>query len=274
MQINVASRVYLWRGIKMKPQARSFSLSMLLCLFLPFSSYAEEFAGILQWSARVAISTPVSGVIEQVYANVGDIIPKGEKLLQLDDAVFKVDVSSAKSALTNRTEEYKEVKRELDRMQELYDRTMLSEHDLQVAKNNLVKAKASKEKAAANYTKALHDLKYSTVRAPFDAIVLERKAQPGQVISTRFQPETLFVIAAANRMLARIQVPEPWLGRLKKGKEAEVVLNSEKFPGKVLAIGMEPVSANSGKTSYPVDIEFHTQNKLLRAGQQARVIIE
>ena len=258
----------------MSSHNRIFSLLFFFTLMLPLNLYAEEFTGTLQWSGRVAVSTPVSGVIADVYANSGDVIPKGEKLLQLDDDVFKVDVSSAKSVLTNRNEEYKEAKRELERMQELYDRTMLSEHDLQLAKNNLVKAKANMEKAAARYTRARYDLKYSTIRVPFDAIVLERKAEPGQVISTRFQPETLFVIAEANRMLARIQVPEQWLDRLKKGKRAEVILDSTKYLGKVLAVGMDPVSGNSGKTSYPVDIEFDIQNKLLRSGQQAKVIIE
>jgi len=249
-------------------------LWLSILFMLSFQAGAETFPGTLAWSNRVGLGTPVSGVIEQVYASPGDRILRNEKLLQLDLTVIEANLASMKTALKNRTEEYLETKRELERTQELYNRTMLAEHDLQVAKNNLVKARALKEKASASLRHAEYDLKYSILRAPFDALVLERRAQPGQVISSRLQPETLFVVAEANRMLARVLVAESWLQRLVKGKAANVIVGSANYPGKVSAVGLEPVTGSSAKSDYPVDIEFEVKDHLLRAGQQVKVVIE
>ena len=251
-----------------------FANSLIMTLLLTGHAYAEEYRGTLLWSKRMSVSTPVSGVIEQVYVNVGDKVPANGKLLQLDDVVLQANLVSSRTASINRTEEYKEAKRELERMQELYNRTMLSEHELQVAKNNLVKARAIKEKAKANFTKAQNDLKFSTVRAPFDALILERMVQPGVVISAQLQPETLFIIADARHMLARILVSEKQLERVKQGKEAFVFVADTRYQGKVVAIGLEPAPASSGNTGYPVDVELTVQDKLLRSGQQAKVVIE
>jgi multidrug efflux system membrane fusion protein len=259
----------------MKRRERNTFITLLIVsLLLTNPVHAEEFKGSLAWSKRVAISTPVSGVITEVYANAGDKVPSGEKLLQLEDEVFKANVASTYTASQNRIAEYEEAQREVDRMQELYDRTMLSDHDLQTAKNKLIKAKALKAQAAANHKQARHDLKYSTVRAPFDAVVLERRAQPGQVISSRLQPEPLFVLAEANHMLARIYVPENWLAKLGKDKPAEVVVNGITYNGKVLAVGLEPAKSESNNSSYPVDIQFEHKDQVLRAGQQANVILQ
>ena len=259
----------------MKRRERNTFIALLfVSLLLINPLQAAEFKGSLAWSKRVAISTPVSGVISEVYANAGDKVPSGEKLLRLEDEVFKANVASTYTASQNRIAEYEEARREVDRMQELYDRTMLSDHDLQIAKNNLIKAKALKAQAAANHKQARHDLKYSTVRAPFDAVVLERRAQPGQVISSRLQPEPLFVIAEANHMLARIHVPETWLDKLGKDKPAEVVVNGTSYTGKVLAVGLEPAKSESSDSSFPVDIQFDLKDQMLRAGQQATVVIQ
>lgn len=238
-------------------------------------TWAEQFDASLVWSKRVAVSTPVTGVIQDVFVDAGERVAQGDKMLQLDDEVFKARLTSAKADAKNRIEEYKEAQREVERMQELYDRTMLSEHDLQVAKNNLIRAKAEKEKADARHVSARYDLKYSTVRAPFNALVLERLAQPGQVISANLKPETLLVIAEADKILARITVAEQWLTKLKKGQQVRVNVTDKNYTGKIIAIGLEPqVTGSGGKTGYPVDIEFNTENQLLRAGQQAKVSIE
>lgn len=75
-------------------------------------------------------------------------------------------------------------------------------------------------------------------------------------------------------MLARIHVPESWLNRLGTDKTAQVVVNGTSYSGKVLAVGLEPAKGDSSASSYPVDVQFELKDQLLRAGQQASVIIE
>lgn len=242
-----------------------------LLFLLAAQCQAAQFEATLQWSKRVELGVPESGVIQAVYADVGQKVAKGEKLLQLDDTVFKVTVKEASSILKSRVEQYKEAERELNRSQELYDRTVLSDHELQVAKNNKVKAAAERDQAQAALVKARQILKYSTLRAPFNALVLERKAQVGKVIAAKLKPDTLFVVADADWMLARTYVSEAQLARFRLGQPAKVLLDGAKVDGTIKAIGFEPADGSKNAASYPVDIEFKTGNLVLRAGQHVKV---
>lgn len=245
---------------------------VVLSILVSGLTRAEQFDASLGWSKRVELSVPVSGVIQAVYADVGQKVVKGAKLLQLDDAVFKAKVQEARSTLKSQVEQYKEAERELDRSQTLYDNTVLSDHELQVAKNNKVKAAAERDQARAMLVKAKQILKYSTLRAPFNALVLERHAQVGQVIAAKLKPETLFVVAAADKMLARLYVSEAQLAEIKLGRPAKVLLAHGQVDGTVQTIGFEPVGSKDAN-SYPVDVEFKIGSRVLRAGQHVKVVL-
>jgi len=248
-----------------------FGSGLVLLMLLTMPCQAAEFDATLQWSKRVDLGVPVSGVVQKVYVDVGQRLKKGDKLLQLDDTVFKVKVREARSSLKSQVEIYKEAKREKNRSQELYDRTVLSDHELQVAKNNEVKAAAERDQAQAALVKAKQILKYSTLRAPFNALVLERRAQAGKVIAARLNPETLFVVADADTMLARINVSETQLAAFKLGQSANVIAGGNSISGVIKAIGFEPVGGGSSASSYPIDIEFSVGTHVFRAGQHVKV---
>lgn len=247
--------------------------SVVLLLLLAGHCRAAQFDATLQWAKRVELSVPISGVVQAVYADVGQKVAKNEKLLQLDDTVFKVKVKEASSNLKNQVEQYKEAERELNRSQDLYDRTVLSDHELQVAKNNKVKAAADRDQAEAMLVKSKQVLKYATLRAPFNALVLERHAQIGQVIAAKLKPETLFVVADADQMLARMYVSEAQLVEYKLGQSAKVILSYGQVDGVIKAIGLEPARGVGDGSSYPVDIEFKMDKHVLRAGQHVKVIL-
>jgi len=245
-----------------------------LCLLVAGVARAASYDGVLHWSKRVELGVPVSGVVKAVYADVGMKVKKGDKLLELDDTVFKASVMQAKSELKNQEEQYKEATREEDRAQNLYDRTVLSDHELQVAKNNKVKAAAQLEHARATLIRARQALKYSSLRAPFNALVLERHAQVGKVIAAKLKPETLFVVADADQMLARLSVSEEQLAQVKIGQQAVVHLGDRQYPGVIKAIGFEPIQGKTDASRYPVDVEFDLKGQVLRAGMHVKVELQ
>lgn len=251
--------------------SRLFIFTGVLLVTFTELSQAAQFDATLQWSKRVAVTVPVSGVIQEVYVDTGQKVAKDDKLLQLDDTTFKARVNQTVSTLKSAEEQYKEAERELNRANELYNRTVLADHDLQLAKNAHIKAAAERDMARYAMVKAKQDLKYSTLRAPFNALVLERHAQVGMVISAELKPETLLVLADADQMLARMQVSDSQLPALKLGQAVKVFINSEQLDGVIKAIGFEPSRGSTGGTSYPVDIEFKISGRLLRAGQQVKV---
>jgi RND family efflux transporter MFP subunit len=250
-----------------------------LCLWLLLGSLAmpaaaESVQAQLRWYKRVELGTPVSGVVREVKVNPGMRVDKDQLLVRLDQAVFEAQLAQAKANLSSVQEHYAEAKREENRAQELYDRTVLSDHDLQVAKNAHVRAKAQLEQAKAQLVKAQTDLQYSTLRAPFNGIVLQRLAEPGKVIAAELTPQTLVVLAEADHMLARAELSQARLQRLSVGQSVQVKLDGgQTLSGTIHTIGLEPAKADGQPPRYPVDVLFETGGALLRVGEKVELIL-
>lgn len=242
------------------------SVSVLFFILLPSVS-AEEFEATLTWSKRVELSTPVSGVVQSVLSQEGLVVSKGQVLIQLDTRGFEADLKYAHAQVKYNNENYQEAKRELGRQTDMYDRSMLSEHDLQIAKNNFTAAQAQFNQAKSSLIKAKLNLEYSAIRAPFDAVVIKTSAIKGQVVAASMRPPVLVVVAEANKMLARFYVTENKLNDLTLSQGAEVIIAGNKYKGEIYRISLEQEKSNA----YAVDIIFDAKDVLLRAGQKTKV---
>jgi multidrug efflux system membrane fusion protein len=235
---------------------------------------AAEVTGSLQWLRRVDLSTPVSGLVSHVAASSGDEVQKGQLLLNLDPRGFNALVKKAAARVQTGEEARDEAKRELERTTEMYERTLLSDHELQLAKIAYSNAEAELQAAQAEHALARLDLEYSRVSAPFDGVVLDRSAEVGQTVVTRLQSVPLLTLVETGRMLARIELGEQELATLRKGMEVQVRAGGKTFPGTLQRVGMEPVSAAGGVAKYEADVLFqYPRNDLLRAGQSAVVVL-
>ena len=239
----------------------------MIAISSPSIVNAEEFNAVLVWSKRVALSTPVNGVVQKVFAQAGEIVAKGETLVQLDPRTFKADLKYSKAQLKHMDENSQEAKRELDRQLDMYDRSMLSEHDLQVAKNNFNAAQSKFIQAQSSLVKAKLNLEFSAVRAPFNAVVVKTNAVKGQVVASAMTPPILVIVAEANRMLARFYVTDIKLNSLVLNQGVAITISGKEYQGKIAKIALEPET----DIGYAVDVIFDSKDVLLRAGQKAKV---
>lgn len=245
-------------------------LSTIVFIFFTSSMVtAEEYEGILTWSKRVELSTPVNGMVQKVFSQSGNIVAKGEVLVQLDPRSFKADLKFAKAKFKNANELSLEAKRELDRQTDMYDRTMLSDHDLQLAKNHLTSAQSEYLQVQASLTKARLNLEHSAIRAPFNAIVISTKAVKGQVVASEVTPPVLVIVAEAHRMLARFYSSADKVNDLVVNQGVKINVAGQVYQGKILNIALEPDKIQTDH--YSVDVIFDTKEKVLRAGQKAIV---
>jgi len=243
------------------------SVTFITSLFFSAVVVAEEYNAVLSWSKRVELSTPTSGVVQEVFAQQGRIVAKGEVLIQLDPRVFKADLKYAEAKVANSINQYQEAKRELERQTDMYDRQMLSEHDLQVAKNNLTAARSELRQAESSLEKSKVNLEYSAIRSPFNAVVINTSATKGQVVASVMVPPVLVVVAEAHRMLARFNLTVDKLNDVVENQGVKVSVAGKTYQGKVVAVSLEPGKDNT----YMVDVIFDSEKDVLRSGQQAKV---
>jgi RND family efflux transporter MFP subunit len=231
--------------------------------------HAAEVAGVTEFSQRVELSAPVSGTVQQVMVDVGQRVKRGEILVALDPAINQARVQESEARVRRLEAEAAEARRELDRQQELYNRTVISTSELDLARLHDVRAAAHLAEARANLKQERKQLADTTVRAPFDAVVVARMAEPGQTVAAGLQPQPLVVVARAGEMLARVLVGEDAATALRPGAEAKVSVNGQSFAGRVKRVGLEPVR-DSAAVEYPVEVVFAVAAPM-PAGLQAQV---
>lgn len=235
------------------------------------TAHALEVPATLHWSKRVELGTPVSGMIKSVLANTGDKVSKGDSLVKLDDRHYAAALSKAQAQVKDLNEKSKEAKRQLDRALELYERTVLSDHDLQTTKNAKLTVESEYATAKAELVTAKLNLEYTDIRAPFDAFVLKRNVEEGQTIVSQLRPEMLVVIAASGEMIARGYIAPGDLNGLQRDRPATVVIAGVDYNGKIKQVGLEPVKIDKQGIYYEIDIVFNTGERILRAGQQVTI---
>ncbi len=160
---------------------------ILFCLLVNTPLFAGE-------TTQYEITSPTSGVVEQIHVIVGKQVAKGDLLLSFDDSLILSNLSEAQATIKLAKLNQIEAKKEQDRAEELYDRTVLSEHDLQQARVANAKALAQFAQAKNQLQHALWDKKHSKLSASFSGEVLQILAYPGQYVNNQFTAQPLFII--------------------------------------------------------------------------------
>ena len=241
---------------------------LVLLMILPPLAAAAQYDGSLIWNRRVVLSIPVNGVVANVQANAGDRVKAGETILGLDDRFLKAEAARAEQDLLRWQQMEAEAKRELERAQELFDRTILSVHDLESAKIAYTRAQAQLKSAEAANVKAIMDLQYASVTAPFDGVVVQRLVEQGESVNNNDGATPLVIFAETGVMAAKTQVNFSRARQLKTGQKAQVIIGNKTYNGEIKHVSLEPVKGKS--KTYEVVVNFKT-GKLYRTGQAVKV---
>jgi RND family efflux transporter MFP subunit len=241
--------------------------AMVVLSLLAAVVQAAEYAGVLDWSRRVVLSTPVSGVIAEVSVRAGERVEAGQTLLRLDQRRFNSVLQNREAQLRKFRLQRDEARRELERNRELYARTVISAHDMQLAEIAAATAEAEYAGAQAALEVARLDLEYSELRAPFTGIVLDVPVSAGMTVINVEQATPLLVLAQPRPMLVRAQVPLASLPALTATTRATVRVNGKRYPATLASSDAEP----DAEGRYGVSFSFDPGDASLHAGQPAEL---
>lgn len=133
-----------------------------------FNHYIEV-QGKLDGEDNVGVSAKAMGVVDAVYAKVGDHVTKGQVLAKLDDAVLQKSLQELKTRLQFATDMFQ-------KQQKLWDQKIGSEVQYLTAKN-------SKE-GLENTVKTLQDqIDMTRIKSPIDGNVEESPLKVGQSVA-------------------------------------------------------------------------------------------
>ncbi len=230
--------------------------------------FADEYNGYVNWFNRTELSLPQSGVIATVNIKSGESILKGSELISLDTKVFRANLQFRTIQLKQAKLALEEAEKELERSQELYDRTLISEHDLALAHVAYINAQSQHLETEASFQLANQQLQQSKVFAPFDARVLKVNVLPHQYLNTQTENKVAVVIADNKQQVVEISVSPSHLRKFKLDQEVTVRMANTKIKGRVYAMDLEVGDKNSD-TKLTVVIPY---NKDYYTGMVATII--
>lgn len=185
--------------------------------------------GTVNAGLTVQVGTQVSGVISKILVDFNDKVKAGQIIAMIDTATLHDALQSAQAGVGKANAQLLQSKNEMKRTQQLWNEGIISKSDYDVVVSAYQTAKNILLGANSDYSKAKTNLKYATIRAPIDGIIISRNVDVGQTVAASLSTPTLFVVANdLQKMLVTANVDEADIGQVKVGQP--VIFKVDAYP--------------------------------------------
>ncbi len=232
-----------------------------------------ETVGTVRAAQSCDLASQVTGNIVEIRAHEGDRVQRGQVLAVIDNSQPRAAVDrataadmSAQQQLVAADSDLALAESTLKRYQNLFERKSVSPQEFDEVKARRQAALARRDMAQAGQAQAQAALKqartsleYTRIRAPFDGVVTQRKADPGTLASPGMP---IFTIEDVRRYRLEAAVNESDLRYVRTGQQVSVaidVLDSAMLNGKVAQI---VPAADAATRTFLVKIELPTDTRL------------
>jgi RND family efflux transporter MFP subunit len=228
---------------------------------------------------KATIAAEITGKVVELFVEEGMVVDAGHVVARLDSVLAETDlglarskVSSAESAATAIAADLRDAERILGRYQSLSQKNIASEADLTKAEARVGVLRAQLGQAQANLQTAKLDAERAAtvldkhkIRAPFGGVVVERSAQPGEMISPisaggGFTRTGICTIVDMDSIEIEVDVNEAFIGRVRQGGGITAVLDAYPdwtIPASVIAV---VPTANREKATVKVRIGLKSKD--------------
>lgn len=184
-------------------------------------SPTTRLVGVLRFDRVSRLSPEVSGLIKTMRLSDGLHVKQGEVIAELSGDFVRQDIEIAKAEIGDVVAQIEQKQAELKRLGELRKSNVASRSAYDETRFEL-KALRARRKALGLRTQRLElELGRSQIRAPFDAVVLERQQDVGEWA----KPETsMGRVAATDYVLAVFPLAETFMPYQQIGSEVEVTI--------------------------------------------------
>ena len=232
----------------------------------------------------IEIRARVSGYITKLCVDEGAVVHKGQPLFLIDAVPYQKAVQAAEAAVEVAKANVATTQLTVDSKTELHAQNIISDYDLQTAKNSLASAKAALAQAKAQLASAHNDLSYTTITSPSDGVVGTIPFRVGSLVGTTTQ-EPLTVVSDINKMFVYFSMNEKQLLALTRQKDGSVNSMIGAMPEVQLQLAdgtMYPAKGKIETLSGVIDLStgavqmratFPNAQRLLRSGGTGTVLI-
>ncbi len=206
-----------------------------------------EIYGIVESDRTAAVSARVMAMVTSVSVRPGDRVRRGQVLLEIDPQTAQGQLGQARGALMQARAALTLAERNFERFQALVDTAAASQIELDTARMHYEQAEGAVEQAEGAVRAASSVASDARVAAPFDARVVRRMVEVGDLAAPG---RPLLLLEAEHGRRLSIEVPESLAGRvgLEPGRILRVAIDTRpdlgEFEAPVVEVapGVDPTS--------------------------------
>jgi len=226
---------------------------------------------------RIEISPRFQGVVKWIGVKKGDAVKKDQVVVLLDDAEQKARVAETEGRLASMRVSLTRAELNQRRVRELWERAISTKEADDEARLAVDAAQAAIAEVEGQLALARAYLDWTVIRSPIDGVVLEKLAEPGELVTpqsfggTRGPSTAVLAVADLQDMQVEIDVSEADLAKIALGQRAQV--SPEAYPDKHYDGVVAEISpeANRQKGTLQIKVQILRPDRFLTPELSAKV---
>lgn len=151
------------------------------------------YTAVINGRQSVEIRPQVSGIITDICVDEGARVKKGQTLFIIDQVPYEAALKTAVANVKSAEAALATARLTADSKYELYQEHVVSDFDLQTARNSQLEAEAVLAQAKADEENARNNLSYTVVKSPVDGVAGMSSYRVGTLVSSSITTPLLTV---------------------------------------------------------------------------------
>ena len=186
--------------------------------------YAMNFVAQTESSRQVDIVARVSGFLDRIAYQEGELVKEGQLLFQLDPKPFEAQLEAARGELQAQQARFTTAQANLGRVKPLAQQNALSQADLDKAQGEFDSAKAAVFAASAKVKEAELNLGYTTIRSPVTGLASRALQRQGAYVNSLSETAKLTYVAAVDPIWVTFSVSQNQVARNREEADKGLIL--------------------------------------------------
>jgi macrolide-specific efflux system membrane fusion protein len=182
--------------------------------------------------AEVKVGARISGRVEKLYANIGDVVAKGQLIAQLEQVDLEAKVNEARMNLRVVEANLELARKNQQRMQNLFAKDYVPRDKVDVAERDVKAAEAQADQIRETVRYHQTQMSYADIHAPIAGVIASVATQQGETVSaSSLSVPTFVTIVDLTRLELYVYVDETDIGKIRPGLAVQFAVDS--FPDRV-----------------------------------------
>lgn len=228
----------------------------------------SRYFGTVQARESVKVYSTVPRRILRLYHDVGEIVPTGELLAEVEREQIQQAVHQAEAGLETAQAQFQNTDIELNRLKKLYQEKAISQSQLDALQTQWDAARSAVKQFSASLSAAQSQLAETHIEAPIGGVIVNRLLEAGDLASPQIP---LFEIANMDTIKINVQIIERDLSKVRRGQPVRLMVATYPdsiFRGRIIRVNP---TLNPMTRTADAEIEVSNRRHQLKPGMFATV---